>query len=174
MYEDITSPPFPPETVTSDRLLVHMDRLREWVLSCREELNVLAGKDVIAYPREIPTPESYASVSVVDKYTTFGVVRKIREGWDHLLRAYEDNWSDDAAVSARTALVQFAVSVFSEAFIDSETREAKNVAERKEFERWAKGIKEALDTLVERSLKTKEDGDESSPWDGEWNQPENN
>ena len=168
MYEDITSPPFPPETATSTRLLTYLDGLREWVLSNRDELNTVAGKDVIPYPREIPTPESYAAVSVVDKYITFGVVRRIREGWDQLLRAYEDNWTDDAAIAARTALVKFAASIFNEAFIDSETREAKNVTERKEFERWSLGLKEALENLVQTSLKPQERDDDDEvrpPWD---------
>lgn len=164
--EELQSPPYPPETCPSRSLLRHIDELRDWVLHYRDSLNAIAdNQEEIPFPREIPTHDAYESVSVVDKYTTLNVMRRIREAWDHLIRSNEENWNAESSIEGRSCLVRYAASLFSEAFVDSETREAKTETERKKFMRWEQAVKNALGKVIEGTLDSDIFDDDDGPPD---------
>lgn len=130
---EILSPPFPRDTTTVPRLLSCLSELRGWLLDNRywanEAYATLGGEgDLIPaeeYIPSIPDLARYQVVSVQDVFQAYMMLRKLREDWDAMVRVYEENWNARPAVVWRLRLFRMAFAIMHEAFIDPETREAR-------------------------------------------------
>jgi hypothetical protein len=76
-------------------------------------------------PDTLPPITVWENVSVADKYAALMYTRQIREGWDQTIREHEDAWDSKLAVRKRAMLVRAACDLLADAFVDPETREAK-------------------------------------------------
>ena len=128
MSDGITSPPYPRTTANSFGLYNRTFELRNWVVEETENLvdeipDTVAGR--LKQPEEIPAITMWENVSVADKHDTYLKMRFIREKWDQIIRQYEDAWDSNAALNARFLLIEFSISVLNDAFVDPETKEAR-------------------------------------------------
>ena len=133
MAEEIISPPYPADTTTVPRLLQHLVALREWLIDMRFWANETASE--AGYPGEVVPPiehipaipdlARFGVVSVVDIMRSYMGMRSLREEWDSMVRLYEDAWNCKPAVIMRLRCVQQAVMILMHAFVDPETREAR-------------------------------------------------
>jgi len=140
MSESINSPPYPRMTATSASLYRRLSELREWVL---EEIEILREEipdqvERLEVPEKIPPTTVWGNVSVADKFSVLTHARHIRESWDHIIREHEDAWNSALALKKRVMLVNSAITGLSEAFVDPETREAK---EQEYFDKTRKRMK---------------------------------
>jgi hypothetical protein len=133
MSDEVLSPPFPRPNFKIHRLLSHLSELRQWIVQNRfwaNEAYAAFGGDGDLVPLEehippIPDTHMYVSrISLCDMYQTYCYMRRLREGWDTMLRDWEEEWESKTAVKHRLSLVHAGVSILANAFVDPETREA--------------------------------------------------
>jgi len=135
MAEEITSPPFP-NMVSGGGLYDKLRELREWVEGYREALNDEAGQAVIPAVAEFPEKKMYVQYQPVPvQFYHWSHLRQIRREWDILLQNYEDAWNCKPCIRQRVMLVQQAALLLNGAFMDPETREAKQQAEQERMQR---------------------------------------
>jgi hypothetical protein len=127
MSEGITSPPYPRLTATSTSLYFRLGELRDWVLEEMRNLSqdVPEQVEMIKVPDPIPLITVWENVSVADKFAVLTHARHVRESWDHIIREHEDAWDSALAIKKRLMLVNSASLGLDEAFVDPETREAR-------------------------------------------------
>ena len=129
--ESLTSPPYPSTATGGRSLYRQLIELRAWV---EEHQNVLRSylrpkfADQLVAPDNLPSESVWEGISVVDKYTTLMYLRRLREGWDMVLREHEDTWTSKLALKKRFNLIVLAQHLLHDSFVDPETREAKNQA----------------------------------------------
>ena len=123
--DDVESPPYPSEGATAQGLFNYIKQLRKWVLHYRDDTNEAVGQEIVPALVDMPDKRAYLSQPVFTQYQHLMLMRHIREQWDHLLRAFEDDWCCKPCVQARTMLVQGAAVLINGAFTPFEVREAK-------------------------------------------------
>lgn len=112
-------PPYPHEGATTRRLYGNMVELYDWTTAQREEL----GTDAVPKFRPL-TEAAYMQQPVRDQFRHFVVMRRIREMWDHLIRAHGTHFDADHVLRQRVALLQVAAELLDTACIAYERREA--------------------------------------------------
>lgn len=147
--EDLQSPPYPNEGTTADGLLTHLRALREWVLCYRTTHNKLVGQDLIAAPKEPPKPKAYASLPVYTQMSHLLFLRKVRERWDHLVRAYEDDWDDQMCVRQRVMLLASCAVLLNSGFAPFEQREFRRRTELEDCQRTIDSVAAVLRDIME-------------------------
>jgi hypothetical protein len=180
---EIHSPPYPTGSASPERLFEHLAELITWTVEHQDWANEefeARGAPEDAFVRFEPNShinrEAFLRTSVRDMYTTWSVMRAIREKYDSIVRNYEDaeEWSSDTAVFFRIQLVKAASLLLAVAFLDSEKREAKTMemmdATRKEA---IKLMKKQLSSLKQLFDSEGEDDDNEIDYDRLFN-PESN
>lgn len=132
-HEEIVSPPFPTSRTTVPRLLKLLKELREWVVSHREWANWVASEhgateEIIPEADQIPKimdQKRFLGIGVADIFSTHVNMRRLRESWDALVRVHEETWDSKPALIWRLQCVRSGYIILTEAFVDPETREAK-------------------------------------------------
>jgi len=124
--EELRSPPYPNEGTTALGLLALLDGLRDWVLHYRDRHNAEAKRDQIPFPERLPrSSKAYESQPVHAQMTHLLFLRRLREQWDRLVRAYETRWDDPGCVRQRVVLLTAAAVVLNTAFEPFETKEMR-------------------------------------------------
>lgn len=146
MSEEINSPPFPVDTSTIPRLLRHLTDLRSWLVDLRFWANETASHygmpDEIVPPSDkipaIPELHRFELVALTSMMSTYMNMRKLRESWDQMVRVYEDSWDAKPAVMWRLQCVHWAYLILIDAFVDPETREARQEQMQQEAKKFMK------------------------------------
>lgn len=120
----LNSPPYPSAGATTGTMFNHLEELRDWVDQYRGDHNLAVGSDVIPAIKTFPTRRVYALQPVPTLYSHFMMLRRIREGWDHVVRVHENNWEGDACVREQIMLLQAAAVLLNSAFVPYEQQEA--------------------------------------------------
>jgi len=142
--EDIESPPYPNEGVNPDGLFNTMGALRVWVLKYRDTHNALIGQDLIPSVKDLPNKKAYTTQPVITQYTHLLLIRRMREGWDHLVRNYEDDWDDKMCVRQRVVMLQSAALLLNSAFTPYEHREARRQRELEDLQQQFTRVQQVL------------------------------
>lgn len=143
-FETITFPPFPSPTATTSSLYGTMENLVVWIVNERrtllseyETFNAEANEPGSRYKplpaprcgsRPVPacdTRDRWQIVAIVDQYRCFEAIRRTREMWDAMYRTHEHNLNSRAALLTRDTVIDFAMQLIEQAFVDPETREAQ-------------------------------------------------
>jgi hypothetical protein len=143
--DDVESPPYPSEISTADVLFNLLKEVRRWTMAQREALNRELGQELI--PKVAPFPKdktAYLSQPVLTQFRHFLFLRRLREGWDHVLRMFEGEWSAPQCIRHRAVLIQHAAVTLNDAFVSPEVREMRAQEAQEElqraFDRLIKGV----------------------------------
>lgn len=152
--QDIESPPYPTIITPPDGVYVMLDQLRDWVIGQRQYHNSLS------LPREPPAKQIYSRLGVAIMFQHAAFMRHVRETWDDLIRTYEDAWDCAACMEKRKQLSEAVVSFLADAFLDNETREAKQATFAKKWKRFM----EKQERFINRML-DEEDNEQDEDWE---------
>jgi hypothetical protein len=132
--EEIESPPYPGEGVNPDGLYNALSQLKTWVDTYRGPLNEEVGQDVIPVVKPLPNKAAYLCQPVLSLFSHMILVRRMREGWDHIVRNFESTWHDRMCVRQRVVLVQSAAVMLNGAFTPFEYRETRRQSELEDLQ----------------------------------------
>lgn len=131
--DEIFCPPYPTDTTTISRLLDSLGELRGWLLEHRfwaneAYANIGGDGDLIPLPEHLPSiPDEsrYRIIAVRDIFSTFMALRSLRKQWDAMTRDFETAWDSTPAIRYRLQMLYSGVMILAQAFVDPETREAR-------------------------------------------------
>jgi hypothetical protein len=149
---EILSPPYPRDTATLPRVLTCLGQLRAWLLEHRfwanESYAAMGGEgDLLPVPEHIPViPDltRYQAISVMDIFQTYMRMRHLRKEWNDMVDNYEETWHDKTAVQWRLRMLYTGFAILCEAFVDPETREARNDTAARQMQKTTMGILKRL------------------------------
>lgn len=173
MTEEITSPPYPSPVVNSISLYRYLDELRSWTVVEQCNLVDLVNEEH-AEKLQPPEPLSpltiWEAVPVADKYYLLRCVRGLRELWDSIVRDFDQVWDSPPAIARRLYVVRGAMSLLGDAFVDPETREAKQQAIHARRRRQDEAIQKKLHELLDGALDVDEfeDDENDNEYDSRW------
>lgn len=123
--EDILSPPYPGEGTTTILLHGMLEELRDWIEGCRAELAGVAGGELIPALAPPMNRAAFARQPVVAQYRSLLFLWRLREGWDDVLRRFEDEWDSAPCVRRRVLLASLAAQHLNASNLSFELREAR-------------------------------------------------
>jgi hypothetical protein len=131
-------------------LFRYLDQLRDWAVEQMDILSEFVPDQVKALktPDDIPEYTVWEGVAVSDQYAVFMHCRYVRETWDAIFRDHEDSWDSNLAVHKRLVAVRSAVLGLDEAFVDPETREAREHDEAKRAKDRLRLIRQAVSKAI--------------------------
>lgn len=147
--EEIESPPYPNEGTNTDGLYNALAQLKTWVDVYRPVLNAEVGQDVIPSVRPLPAREAYRCQPVLSMFSHMVLVRRMREGWDHIVRNYEAMWHDPMCVRQRVVLLQSAAVLLNGVFMPFEYKETRRQTELQELQTQFGRVNELAMALME-------------------------
>ena len=147
---EIYAPPNPRESASPRHLHEDLLQLKNWIADhtpwANDWIEANGPRDDDGNPTEETQPlydvlkvrmaskdAFVANSSISGLYSTWLALRKIREGYDYLVREYESSeelWDSDECISRRLPLIDLSIQVFVMAFMTNEAREAY-IAKRK-------------------------------------------
>lgn len=137
--EDTEMPPYPGDNTVPGVLYEHFKALRRWVDHSRDRLGETAG--VVPKVSPLPPKPVFESQPIMALWSQFLLMRRFREAWDHLLRAYEHDWDDAVCLRGRAVIVQNAATLLNQVATPLEVREAQTQQE-------AARLQKLFDTLL--------------------------
>ena len=151
MNDGTTSPPYPSEQTNSRALYNHLEAVRQWVIDQQDTLRGLIPEkyaERLVPPDDLECLEFWDNISVIDKHTVLVWLRRIREGWDQILRQHEDSWDSKLALSKRYSIVINTMHVLQESFVSPELREHQNKQAADKARRRSKLIDQHLQSVL--------------------------
>ena len=154
MAEDLQSPPYPDDLMTSGGLYEQLCELRVWLNQLQDRLRdrvaPVVREHLMSFP-ELPTLRHWESVGVCDKYSVLQRLRSCRQAWDMLLRQFECVWDSNDAIRGQYDLAWRVHYFLNDAFTLPEHRE---VAGRANVEKARTEISKIFDELTNGSKST--------------------
>jgi hypothetical protein len=142
MFEtEINYPPYPKDGATIIQQLQNFTELRSWLLENRDWANAIVseaglGREVVPAADKIvgiPALQTYLVVPVYAIHGAWKEMRMLREGWDDIVRCFEDDWDGKKAMLARLSAIHHAHRLLNKSFISHERREADDEERSNKF-----------------------------------------
>jgi hypothetical protein len=160
---EISSPPYPRQSVNPRELCQSIGELYHWVEEQRqwaEDVAIRLQAPQLPYlPPKVPMAitkdyDRFAMLAVTDMHTSWTILRHIREHYDEILRNYEseDDWNSDTCSFQRLAVIKAGAFLLAVAYLPHEHREAKQQDFMMQTE---KTIAETLEKLMQKLQKRK-------------------
>jgi len=126
---DISSPPYPSMDVLSPTLYRYMVEFREWWGEHCIQLIELTDPDAFDHedPDALASESYWENVSVMGKARALLYLRRMREGWDAILRDHEDAWDSDTSIQRQIGLLHMGRNFLNVVFLTPEEYEAMEV-----------------------------------------------
>lgn len=116
-------PPYPDEHVSARGLYDQLVLLRRWVLLHRTNHNEMLGRPLIPVVKPLPDFTNYLAQSLQTQFGHLLVLRRLREGWDHLIRSNTCSWSEPKFLEQRVLVLQAAAVLLNDCGLPTERRE---------------------------------------------------
>ena len=167
---EISSPPYPRKSVNPRELCQALGELYQWVEDQRtwaEEIAVKLHAPERPYLPPIISKEvtqnfdRFITLSVTDMFSSWTVLRQIRESYDEVIRNYEDDWSSDTCSFQRLAIIKAGAFLLAIAYLPHERREAKEM----DFMAQTQSSINSILKLLEEHLDKNKDNEEPLDFD---------